>query len=217
MAAPINSLSWWNGYFERQWEAHDGRNQTRYFISLLVDHLGSRESNWLAAPGRSILDWGCAMGDGVDLLCTRFPEALVTGLDFSHTAIGKAAERYPRHNFQLSEDGGLRTSYDAIITSNCLEHFPNPFEVAAGHLRYCKSLYIVMVPFREEHLHESHCVRFELDTFPEAIDGFRKVASICLRCDSPYWPGEQVIVTYGSASYRGEIGLTNEPKGAVPW
>ena len=201
MAASINSLSWWNGYFESQWEANDGRGQTRYFISNLVDLLGSRESAWLAVPGRTILDWGCAMGDGVDVLSGRFPGARVSGLDFSITAIGKAMERYPEFDFQLSEDGCPKSSFDAIVTSNCLEHFSNPFAVAAGHLRFCKSLYIAMAPFREDHLHESHVIRFDLDSFPESIDGFRKLSSVILRCSSRYWPGEQIIVTYGSEAY----------------
>ncbi len=207
MAVPINSLSWWNGYFEAQWEANGGRDQTRYFISKLVDHLGARESAWLAQPGRSILDWGCAMGDGVDVLCHRFPSAKVTGLDFSQTAIEKAVEQYPQYDFHLSADGNSPHTYDAIITSNCLEHFADPFDVAAGHIRFCKLLYVAMVPFREEHLHESHLLRFELDTFPAVIGGFRKLSSVCLFCGSLYWPGEQIIVTYGSPQYCEEAGI----------
>jgi RNA-directed DNA polymerase len=58
MIGPINSLSWWNSYFQNQWEANNGRNQTRYFISRLVDHIAAHEAIWLAAAGRSILDWG---------------------------------------------------------------------------------------------------------------------------------------------------------------
>ncbi len=194
MSAPINSLAWWNRYFENQWEANNGRNQTRYFVSRLVDHIGFREANWLAATGRSILDWGCALGDGVDVLCRRFPAAQ------------EAVELYTKYDFRLAEDGLPQTSFDAIVTSNCLEHFLNPFDVAARHLQFCRSLYISMVPFREEHLHDCHVTRFELDTFPDSIGEFRKLGSTIIRCPRTYWNGEQIIVTYGSPSYCSEIG-----------
>jgi trans-aconitate methyltransferase len=207
MIAAVNSLSWWNGYFEDQWEANNGRNQTRHFMTRLLDHLASRETYWLGAPGRSILDWGCALGDGVDVLCRRFPAARVSGLDFSRTAIEKAVARYPGYDFQLAEDGCPKTTFDAVFTSNCLEHFLNPFEVAADQLRFCRSLYVAMVPFREQHLHEAHFTRFELDTFPDAIGGFRKLGSAILRCPPLYWNGEQIIVTYGSAPYCDEARL----------
>lgn len=207
MSDAINSLSWWNDYFGAQWEANNGPNQTRYFMTKLVDHLASREAAWLAAPGRSILDWGCALGDGVDVLARRFPSARVSGLDFSRTAIAKAAERYPQFQFQLAEDRRPPGAWDAVLTSNCLEHFADPFAVAAGHLEFCRSLYIAMVPFREGVLHESHVTRFDVDTFPETMGGFRKLGSAILRCPPLYWNGEQIIVTYGSAGYCGEIGL----------
>ena len=197
----INSLAWWDDYFVHQWELYDGRGQTRYFMRRLLDSLPAREAKWLSSGARSILDWGCALGDGVHLLTQQFPDSTVSGLDFSTTAIAKARSYFPQHTFLLAAQNQPPPSVDVVITSNCLEHFEEPFEIASSHVRCCRSLYIAMTPFREDHLHESHVTRFDLDTYPELIGGFTRIASTVIRCDPPYWNGEQIIVTYASREY----------------
>ena len=197
----INSLGWWDDYFVQKWESYDGRGQTRYFMRRLLDSLPAREAKWLASGPHSILDWGCALGDGVDLLKTQFPDCAVSGLDFSATAITKARSNFPQHSFILAAQSDPPPRADVIITSNCLEHFTAPFEVAARHVSSCNSVYVAMTPFREEHLHESHVIRFELETYPARIGEFARIASTVIRCEPPYWNGEQIIVTYGSPEY----------------
>lgn len=74
---------------------------------------------------RSILDFGCGVGGWIGLLSKMFPEAKISGVDISTTAVAKAKERYPTCKF--SEFEGSRTpfpngSFDLIFSFHVLEH-----------------------------------------------------------------------------------------------
>jgi Methyltransferase domain len=202
MAAPINSLEWWDSYFEAQWEHNHGREQTRHFMSELLNYLPAREYQWISSAKRTILDWGCALGEGVDVLHFAFPASEVSGLDFSRTAIDKARAAYPRHRFLWAEDGSIRSDYDVIVTSNCLEHFPDPFAVAARHVEHARYLYLVLVPFEEPvPMAPSHVQRFTAGSFPDQIGHFRKLSLTVFRPLPRFWDAPQSIVCYASPDY----------------
>ena len=204
MASPINSLEWWNDYFQAQWEQNDGRAQTRHFMAQLVEHLPAREHRWISSAKRTILDWGCALGDGVDILQAAFPSCEVSGLDFSPVALQKATASYPNYSFLLAENGAIPFDYDVIVTSNCLEHYSLPFELAGRHVERARYLYIMMVPFDEPHpVHESHVQRFTIDSFPEQIGDFRKLWLTVFRPSPRYWNAPQAIVGYAGPDYPG--------------
>src|SRR5262245_27546412 len=96
----INSRDWWEDYFLHHWEAFDGSAQTWYFMERLVANLPQPELDWTRAEPRTILDWGCAMGQGVAVLTREFPQCAVTGLDWSSTAIEEARRRHPQCRFE---------------------------------------------------------------------------------------------------------------------
>ena len=203
MPSQMNSIEWWNDYFASQWEANHGRDQTRHFISKLLENLPAREYRWLSSEPRTILDWGCALGDGVDVLCSELPKCEVSGLDFSRTAIEKAEAFYPHHRFILAEDGAVSSDYDVIITSNCLEHYASPFDVAAQHVDRARYLYIAMVPFEEpEPIHESHIQRFTYESFPYQIGRFHCTSLTIFRPLPQYWNAPQAIACYASPEYQ---------------
>ena len=200
----MNSIEWWNYYFETHWETNQGREQTRHFMSQLLRYLQMGEHRWMSSRSRTILDWGCAFGDGVDVLGAEFGSCEVSGLDFSQVAIEKAKAAYPNGHFLFAEDGAIPSDYDVIVTSNCLEHYSDPFELAARHIEHTRYLYIVMVPFEEpEPIHESHVQRFTFHSFPDEIGPFRKLSLTVFRPLPRYWNAPQAIVCYASADYPG--------------
>ena len=202
MASPVNSLEWWNCYFETQWEQNQGREQTRHFMSQLLQYLPSREHRWISSRTRTILDWGCALGDGVDVLQAEFTSCEISGLDFSRVAVEKAKAAYPQCCFLFADDGTIPSEYDVIVTSNCLEHFSDPFGVATRHTEHARYLYIVMVPFEEpEPIDATHVQRFTKHSFPEEIGIFRKLSLTVFRPLPRYWNAPQAIVCYASAAY----------------
>jgi O-antigen biosynthesis protein len=200
-AAPANSSPWWNEYFATQWDANEGRSQTTYFMQRLVENLPAPEREYLSSRETTVLDWGCAFGNGVDVLAKTFPRCRTVGMDFAERAIAEARRCFPRYEFRHTQEGQIGDSFDVVVTSNCLEHFAEPLGVMRQHLRGCRSLYLVLVPYRESPLHSSHTAQFREECFPERLEGFSRIATVVIDCNVPLWPGQQLLVIYGSHSY----------------
>lgn len=202
MEAPaINSQQWWNDYFTHQWDSNNGPAQTRYFMQLLIDHLPSAERQFLTVNALSVLDWGCAFGQGVEVLRAAFPHCAVAGLDYAERAISQAQEQYPDAEFLHTGDGRIPRPFDVVVTSNCLEHFDEPLELVREQLGQTRQLYILLVPHNEVQRAEYHRVTLTDDSFPARLNGFRKLHSAIIPADARFWSGEQLLVVYGSAEY----------------
>jgi GT2 family glycosyltransferase/glycosyltransferase involved in cell wall biosynthesis len=209
----INSREWWDQYFASSWDANGGSAQTRYFMRRLIASLPEQEVSFLRSRGLNILDWGCAFGEGVQELSEAFPGCKVSGLDFSVRAIEEAGRRNPGHSFCHSDIGTIPASFDVIVTSNCLEHFADPLAVALEHIRRCRFLYLLLVPFMEHPLHEQHRSRFDVNSFPENLGEFLRIEVAPIDVDPKYWNGMQVAVIYGSEQYvKGRQKRLNLPR-----
>lgn len=208
-APPLNSRSWWEGYFDAQWDANDGRAQTTYFMKCLVDNLPYPERKFLSSRTVTILDWGCAFGNGVDVLAKTFPQCRVAGMDFAERAIVEARNSFPDYDFRHTKNGEIDDQFDVIITSNCLEHFTDPVSTMRQHLRCCRRLYVALVPYREAPLHPQHATQFCEESFPKKLEGFTRLATVVVDCQPAYWPGKQILVIYGTQAYRPMRALRN--------
>src|SRR4051794_17064053 len=131
----INTAAWWDDYFRSSWERYDGSLQTQHFMRQLLLNLPPREAAFLRRGDVSVLDWGCAFGEGVAVLAEAFPDAHVEGADFSGEAIDVARERFPGRAFHRVGERELPGTYDVILTSNCLEHLEQPLDMVRFHLR----------------------------------------------------------------------------------
>jgi len=196
LPAQVNTRDWWEDYFARYWDAYGGGAQTRHFMERLAANLPAGLTTWLESRPLRILDWGCAFGEGVDVLARRFPASEVTGLDFAAEAIRRARARYPDRTFVHSETGAIADRFDVIVTSNCLEHFEVPLTVMSEHLKSTDHLYVALVPYDEDPLHESHRVRLVEASFPESLGAFRRIHAAPIEVEPLYWPGRQLLVIY---------------------
>lgn len=202
MSAPrVNSRAWWDAYFAEHWDAREGGAQTRHFMERIVANLPPFEKRWLLSTPLEILDWGCACGEGVDVLARAFPQSRVVGVDFSSRAVEEARRRFPKGEFILTDEGKLPGEFDVVVSSNCLEHFADPIDALGGALRSCRKLLIVLVPDREHPLSEHHLSQFRPDSFPESVGGFRRLHCDAIEVDPRFWKGKQLLVIYGSTSY----------------
>jgi GT2 family glycosyltransferase/SAM-dependent methyltransferase len=199
--AGVNSRPWWDNYFEQQWDAHGGGEQTRYFMETALAHLPEPEKAYLSGNPLTVLDWGCAFGEGVAALSRAFPRSRVAGLDFSKKAIDEAGVRHAGHEFIWSEDGAIPRDFDCIVTSNCLEHFEQPLAMLERHLASCKGLYIVLVPYNECPLHPQHRAQFRVESFPHRVRDFARIHAGPIDSDPHFWPGQQLLVVYASEGY----------------
>ncbi|HWP96817.1 MAG TPA: methyltransferase domain-containing protein [Syntrophomonadaceae bacterium] len=193
----INDIQWWNEQFESgDWESGiDGKAQTRYFMELLLLHLPPEVSQDLAKANTTILDWGCALGQGVDVLTNAFAAAKVTGLDFAETACMKAKQLFPQYDFR-SSPLGEGDFFDVIITSNVLEHYYDPFTLLKEHLKHAQKYYILLVPYNQMP-HDCHFYRFGKDSFPITMDNFIKYfVKVIPSTGNPLWNDQQILVVY---------------------
>ncbi|HZN69355.1 MAG TPA: methyltransferase domain-containing protein, partial [Tepidisphaeraceae bacterium] len=205
----MNSRGWWEDYFREKWEANRGREQTRHFMRRLIESLPEAEVSFLSSRPTEVLDWGCALGEGVKALADQFPLARVAGLDFSATAIDSARRHYPDFEFLRTDDGHIPRHFDVIVTSNCLEHFERPLEVMERHLRSCHSVYAALVPYNEFPLCEYHRSQFGEESFPRRLGSFVRLASKVIDVDPSQWAGKQLLVVYGSESYLKERAVSD--------
>lgn len=72
-----------------------------------------------------ILDYGCGVGNWLQMLSLRYTQANITGVDIADVAIQKCRSRFPKYHFQAFD--GTKTSlanasFDLIFSFHVLEH-----------------------------------------------------------------------------------------------
>jgi glycosyltransferase involved in cell wall biosynthesis/2-polyprenyl-3-methyl-5-hydroxy-6-metoxy-1,4-benzoquinol methylase len=199
--APVNSRQWWDEYFAEKWQSRGGRDQTAFFMRRIIENLPDAEREYLASHEASVLDWGCAFGEGVAELARAFPRCKATGLDFAPRAIAEARRSFPRHEFIHVPDGAIGRQFDAIFVSHCLEHFDDPLAVVREHLRHCGDFYVLFSPYREVPLDPTHRAQFREECFPQWLQGFMRLEVKIIDGDPRHWPGKMILVVYGSPRY----------------
>ena len=87
--------------------------------------------------GQRVLEVGCGRGDFCIWLAGQYKEASVTGVDFSEAAIATAQKRATLSNcaarFKVEDAEALSfddTSFDYVISCECMEHVPHPERMA---------------------------------------------------------------------------------------
>ena len=97
----------------------------------------------------SLLDVGCALGDGCGLLQNEFPKVAITGIDISSVGIKKAKQKNKKINYFVLDilKTDLPGIYDYITIIQTLEHFDNPFSIIDKLLKHVKKSIIISVPY----------------------------------------------------------------------
>ena len=196
---------WWENLFcSGDWETAGGKMQTEYFAKLILSNIPDEVSEYLSIPGTKILDWGCALGQAVNLFQETFPKSKVTGLDFAEKAIEKATQLYLNSSFRSNPLDVFTDHYDAIYTSNVLEHFRNPLNIVKEHISCAGKYYIVLVPYNqgrsEGPINDGcHAYSFTEDSFPNNLYS-KKFIKCYVKVIPPIrpelWCENQILVIY---------------------
>ena len=121
----------------------------------------------------SLLDIGCALGDGCEFLQKRFPSAQICGADFSCVSIQKAGKKSDKicyFLFDITKDE-LKSNYDYIVLSHILEHINDPLVVVEKCLRHVKKALLISTPYVQDFKYPrlyapaEHRYLFNEDTF----------------------------------------------------
>jgi len=151
-----NTKRYWNdrlSMFDNFW-----RNENYYHILDLFPK--DREF--------SLIDIGCALGDGCELLQEKFPKAQITGVDISDVGIEKAKRKTKRVEYLCLDilREKLPRKYDYITIIETLEHFDNPFSVVDKCLQHAKKAVIISTPYKQKAtLASEHRYTFNENTF----------------------------------------------------
>ncbi len=198
-SVPVNSKSYWDRRFSEDWGALGGREQSRTFMDLLVKYLPAALHEEIAAQGWSILDCGCAMGDGTAVLAEAFPRSRVSGFDFSPSAVAAARRAYPGIDFFIADFAGLDREADLLVTSHCLEHLEAPVSALRGLAARARRCLLVLVPYLEPYPpHHEHRRVIHGGTFPEEVAGWRMSHRLILP-PVPQWQTHQLLLVYQPA------------------
>ncbi len=117
----------------------------------------------------SLLDIGCALGNGCQLLKRKFPNANITGADFSDVAIAKAKKHSKDIDYIVHDilRDPIPDKYDYIIIIQTLEHFDDPYVIVDKCLKHAKRSLIITTPCKQNltiNLGE-HRFHFDENTF----------------------------------------------------
>ncbi|WP_431029110.1 methyltransferase domain-containing protein [Lysinibacillus sp. LZ02] len=209
----VNSKEYWDVRFANDWESNRGREQTKFFADLAVNHL----PDWLVKNINSnrfnICDVGCAEGDAVPVLNNKFYKSDVLGIDFSDEAIEKAKLNYSNYTFHQGAVETLEENYDVMFCSNVLEHFVNPFGMLEKMMTKTDKHLILLLPFQEYVRVSEHFFTFDYEHFELNLDDFR--LSFYKEIDGSkfehkLWPLKQILVVYTKKDLFDELDLTLE-------
>src|SRR5574337_468966 len=214
MTQRINSESYWDARFASDWDKNQGPGQSRFFARVAIELLPAWLFRTIREQQLTVVDWGCAEGDGTDELAAMVAAQRLSGVDFSGAAIQRARTRYPAIRFIHADwlvervGGGDPETWDVVFSSNTLEHFHQPFEVLNALCARARKLVVLVLPYREHERIEEHHFSFLPDNLPATLsNGFRLVSARavdCRRKPDTRWMGEQIVLVYGLPSWLDE-------------
>jgi glycosyltransferase involved in cell wall biosynthesis len=212
----VNSEPYWNSRFDLDWESKAGPKQSRFFAKIAIEHLPQWLMTEIRSKSLTLVDWGCAQGDGTDEWAAYLSPRQLTGVDFSTVAIEKALLRYPAIRFVvenwLSETTVCQGGYDFVFTSNVLEHFHEPYEVLKTLSEKAQKGVLLALPYREINRHEEHFFAFLPENLPLVLpNGFRLIWTQVVNCSTipgTLWLGDQIILAYVNTTWLDSLGLT---------
>ena len=212
-----NSEKYWNQRFAiGDWESNFGREQSRFFARIAIENLPEWFRHYVNTSQVRICDWGCAEGDGTDILASYFGTKQVQGVDFSEAGIQKAQKYYPELTFKSEDWLKMKVPnhprYDVVFSSNTLEHFSQPQEVFRTLAAYAKKMVVLLVPFREfERIAEHHYTFLAENIRTVLFSDFVLVNAKVIDTvgfKPNYWNGEQILLIYARTEWISNTGLT---------
>ncbi|WP_432820895.1 class I SAM-dependent methyltransferase [Trichloromonas sp.] len=140
------------------------------------DYIGLSRVFDLSALNGSLLDVGCALGDGFMFLQTHCPDVThLSGSDFSEYAIDKCRNKpclkfvdFFIHNIEDSFTG----KYDNVICLQTLEHVSDPVLALQNLIAATNQVLIVATPYKNRRPDENHLWVFDEEDFVDLLDDY---------------------------------------------
>ncbi len=128
-----------------------------------------------------LLDVGCAFGDGCELIKEEYPDAEITGIDFSEVGIESAKEKGSNIEYKTVDvlKDSIPGTFDHITIIQTLEHFDDPFFVVEKCLEHTKNSLIISTPYDQNtsFTFGEHRFSFDENTFDRFNSRVAKVTN----------------------------------------
>src|SRR3990167_495628 len=138
----IDTKEYWDARFAGngdEWQ-QDAINQCLQHMQGVISLIPERYG-FTALQGLTVLDVGCATGEGTALLRQHAAEA--EGIDYSKFAIEIAQKRFPEIHFEVKSVFEITKDYDCIICNFVLRHLVARAEEGLRHLqKHCERLVV---------------------------------------------------------------------------
>lgn len=204
----VNSKAYWDERFaSRDWEKFDGKGQSVFFAKVAFMAMPEFLKRDLSRNSWTVIDIGCAQGDGTAFLAKQFPECHFVGQDFSSEAIKLAASNYPNCEFEVADIYQDIRQADVIFSSNTLEHLKQPLGLMEKMCNSATKYAVHLLPFEDQEDIPEHINSFTFDAFPLRIGSFYLESYRVLDCreiKGTYWLGRQIMLVYTNQNYRPE-------------
>lgn len=138
----INTKNYWNKKLDK---FKKGKWREGGYKNIINHHLSENQSF-------SLLDIGCALGDGTILIKEKFPKSEISGCDISSVGIKKAKQKHKEIKFfELNIlKQNLSKKYDYITMVSIIEHFDEPSFVIDKCLNRVNKALIIDCPYNEK-------------------------------------------------------------------
>ena len=207
----INSQSYWEERFSSgSWEENEGEKQSEFFARIAVSALPDwlikkmKQNNW------TMIDYGCAKGAGTSFFAKEFPSLIVTGIDFSESAVEAAKEIHTNCSFKSGDITSDLEKADIVFSSNTLEHLKSPRLVLENLIKSANKYAVLILPFEDRSDINEHISTFDIDFFPEQVEEYClqyfKIIDCRIIADTR-WLGKQILVVYADKTEAASTGL----------
>ncbi len=194
----LNSKEYWDCRFKsNDWQRHQGDEQTLHFYTLLVNCLPESIQDEINVQKYSVVDFGCAQGEGTEFFATSLPSADVTGVDISEDGIEIAKRKNKKASFLATDLTKYNGFWDVLISSNTMEHFFKPWYILEQLSTKVTKYIIILVPFDQAGIpNDEHFYSFNYKNIPERIKDFKLIYTKIAYPDPKFWGERQILLIY---------------------
>lgn len=169
----LNSKQYWNTRFStKNWQELNGEYQTIDNTNASIEVLPEYIKNEIKKCKMSWVEFGCALGDGVNILSKEFEECNITGVDIAEEGISIAKDKFPHLAFIACDLLKSTSKFDVLYSSNVFEHFTDPFGCLKRLSLNINNYLIIIVPYNEKLYRgeTEHVFSFNEKNLPKTIN-----------------------------------------------
>lgn len=128
----IGMNAWWTPFIRQWWARRDFSEA--YWGFCKAPQFKAFADYFAPYVGKSVMEFGCAVGNNLYLLAKRFPQIEFTGLDINEKAIIVGTRNYKQEKINnvtlaCADDRDLplipNNQYEVVFTKECLCHIPS--------------------------------------------------------------------------------------------